>query len=623
MRPQQAWRLFLFMVVILAGMTGLFWFVSPLCASAPPSLVILPTVLLGAALALLIEDRLFHSSPSDRREDNRSDLSQEINSQSSSQAAELEQLIDRLAIETAGRKRAHEDAATSDERFRSMADHILEGLTIIENGRTVYTNERIGHIFCELPEPDLRQRVDRFAVPEEKERLFAAIDQSDGKPEMLQYWILCPDGRRRCILERFSYTNRDDVARTFIVTTDITDRAQAVQGLEQAVENRTRELSTVLGVSTKIASILELDALLHLVLDELHQVIPYSGAGIFILKDDLLQLVALRAPNVTLPEQPVHLSLENAGSYSQVLQNQEALVITDVQGESPLALALSETQESPTPIRFPHARAWIGVPLVIHHQLTGMLSLTHSQPGAYTQQQANLALAIANQLAVAIENARLYGQAHHLAALEERQRLARELHDSVTQLLYGITLRATAAAHSAKAHGIDVLFYEDLSDIKDNALQALQEMRLLIFELNPPALQEDGLPKALQDSLDGIETRAGLHAELVVEGVGRLPRTLEGELYRIAMEALHNLVRYAHARDVSVELRRVNGTVSMVISDNGVGFDLDKARRSGGMGLHSMEQRARQIGGDLTIHSTPGRGTRIEVEAKIPEKSHV
>jgi signal transduction histidine kinase len=158
---------------------------------------------------------------------------------------------------------------------------------------------------------------------------------------------------------------------------------------------------------------------------------------------------------------------------------------------------------------------------------------------------------------------------------------------------------------------------QNLVEVKDHALQALQEMRLLILELDSPLLQKDGLVAALRTGLEGIENRTGLETDLIIEGVTRLPRAIETELYRIAMEALNNLVRYAHAKKVTIDLRASDGWVWMEICDNGVGFDLKQARNSSGMGLHNMEQRARRLKGKLEIISSPGAGTRIRVEAPV------
>ncbi len=182
--------------------------------------------------------------------------------------------------------------------------------------------------------------------------------------------------------------------------------------------------------------------------------------------------------------------------------------------------------------------------------------------------------------------------------------------------MYGICLYCTATSRSVRS-GNSAHIEENLAEIKDDALQALREMRLLILELDPPMLQKAGLAAALQASLEVIETRTGLETELKTELFNRLPRMLETELYRIAIEALNNLVRYAHARKVTVELSETNGhnsqdpgsqrRISLAICDNGVGFDLIKAKDGSGMGLNNMEQ-ARPTGRRRADrHQQPGR----------------
>lgn len=547
-------------------------------------------------------------------------LNQELETRARLQSSELARLNVELELQIAKHRQAEDLATQSEERFHNMADHIQDGLTILENGRLVYVNQRACEIFGACPDGDLLQRVRRFALPQEQARLEANLAAGQGQPHFeLQYWITRPDGSRRCLREHCSNSQLHEIQRSFVVTSDITESIQAYQTLEQAVSDRTRELSAVLEVSKKIATTLELEPLLNLVLDQIQTIIPYSGAAVFTLEDQALQLAACQLPGRLREKQSVALPLTSAGPFLPVIQEKRVLILADVLGQSPLARAVQASRRDDLPaISFAHARSWIGIPLVFRGQVTGLLSLTHSQPGYYTEQHVRLAETITNQVAVAIENARLYEQAQNLATLQERHRIARELHDSATQLLYGITLYCAAAARSLRSRNHRQVEL-DLVEIKENALQALQEMRLLILELDPPMLQKEGLVAALQASLESIENRTGLVTELEAGGVGRLPKAIEPELYRIAMEALNNLVRYAHARCVSVSLQARSGWLFLEIRDNGVGFDLEQARQSGGMGLHSMEQRASRLGGRLEISSQPGAGTLIRVEVPAQE----
>jgi signal transduction histidine kinase len=302
--------------------------------------------------------------------------------------------------------------------------------------------------------------------------------------------------------------------------------------------------------------------------------------------------------------------------YLPVILEKRVMILDDVLGKSPLALACQAAGIEIYQTHFLHARSWLGIPLVIRNRVMGLLSLTHGKPGFYSKNHARLAQTITNQVAMAIEHARLFEQAQNLATLEERNRIARELHDSVTQLLYGISLYCTATTRTLNGGNYKQV-EENLAEIKDNALQALREMRLLILELSPPLLQKEGLVAALKSSLEIIESRTALETEILADGDMRLPRAVEPGLYRIAMEALNNLVRYANAKKVVVQLQIRGNWIFLDIKDNGVGFDPVKARNRGGMGIVSMEQRAKQLGGQLVIESNPGEGTCIHTEVPL------
>lgn len=208
------------------------------------------------------------------------------------------------------------------------------------------------------------------------------------------------------------------------------------------------------------------------------------------------------------------------------------------------------------------------------------------------------------------------GQAEELAVAKERNRLARELHDSVTQTLYGLTLQSEAASRQlTKGHLKLVADY--LREIKASAQESLQETRLLIFELRPPLLEEEGFAAAIRSRLESIESRSGLNVILDVQDDNNLSEDVENSLYRIAQEALNNILKHARAQQVRLELFHDKGKQILQISDDGRGFDPDLYPNSGTMGLTSMRERAQQIGGELQIHSTPGKGTTIRVEVPL------
>jgi signal transduction histidine kinase len=155
---------------------------------------------------------------------------------------------------------------------------------------------------------------------------------------------------------------------------------------------------------------------------------------------------------------------------------------------------------------------------------------------------------------------------------------------------------------------------DHLRELRDTTQEALREMRLLIFELRPLELEREGLVAVLQARLEAVETRAGLKTELNVEGEGWLPPEIEEGLYRIAQEALNNALKHACAQSVAVSLRLDQPTVVLEIVDDGIGFDPSTATEGGGLGFHGMVERATQLGGQLTVESKPGGGTRVRVE---------
>lgn len=211
---------------------------------------------------------------------------------------------------------------------------------------------------------------------------------------------------------------------------------------------------------------------------------------------------------------------------------------------------------------------------------------------------------------------RLVAAAQEKAVLEERQRLARDLHDSVTQALYGVTLHAEAARRLLTSGAVTTAV-DYLREIHDTAQEALDEMRLLIFELRSPILEQTGLVSALQARLDAAEGRANLKTTLTVCGSCDLPPIVEKALYRIAQEALNNALKHAHARRISVLLEQAHDRATLEIVDDGVGFDPSSARETGGLGLRGIAERVAQLAGRVSIQSEAGAGTRLRVEITL------
>ncbi|MFQ3662346.1 MAG: sensor histidine kinase [Chloroflexaceae bacterium] len=212
---------------------------------------------------------------------------------------------------------------------------------------------------------------------------------------------------------------------------------------------------------------------------------------------------------------------------------------------------------------------------------------------------------------LADRNAQLAEQAAQLAALDERNRLARELHDSVSQELFSLTMLAAAARRTLPTR--PDLTADRLVEIEESARRALEETRSLIFALRPAALDGRGLAPALRDLMAALHERQGLSINLRITGERPLPLEHEQALFRIVQEALANVARHSGVREARVALQYNDDVVTLEVRDNGRGFDPTAARNPRAIGLHSMAERAEALGGRITIRSAPGQGTTISV----------
>jgi signal transduction histidine kinase len=231
----------------------------------------------------------------------------------------------------------------------------------------------------------------------------------------------------------------------------------------------------------------------------------------------------------------------------------------------------------------------------------------------FSKSEKNTIQMLADQAAIAIENARLFKIANQLTVIDERNRIARELHDSVAQALYGIALFAKASQRRINQDKDEILLSQ-LKTVQTTALDALREMRLLLFELRPSQVENEGLIPALLSRLEAVEERSGISVEFTLDGNPDLPDPVQDALYRISQEALNNILKHSQANHLAISLNFAKGFIKFQIQDDGIGFSLDPQQKRKGLGLISMKERAEQIGGKININSTPGEGTTIIIE---------
>lgn len=379
--------------------------------------------------------------------------------------------------------------------------------------------------------------------------------------------------------------------------------------LEQRVADRTRELQTLYDVTAVASESLDLEAVLEQSLEQSLASVRCQAGAIYLLDEsngatpeETLQLAVWQGepPHITALVDP---SLEDrAGLVNWVVEHGEPLVVPD----------MSLDPRIPHQVRANVPFPYVGVSIRAKGKVVGGLGMVGGEGQQFSAEDVALLVSIADHVAVAVENARLRQQAEYAAVVEERGRLARELHDSVTQLLYSLGLYAETGQRLAGSGEIQGA-QDYLGRIGRAAQQALKEMRMLIYELRPPVLEEVGLVGALQQRLDAVERRAGVESALLTEGVLELPATVESDFYYVAQEALNNALKHAAATSVEVYIRADDDCVELEVVDDGVGFDPDATGDTGGIGQSSMRERAKKLGGKLDIISAPGEGTRVKL----------
>ncbi len=258
----------------------------------------------------------------------------------------------------------------------------------------------------------------------------------------------------------------------------------------------------------------------------------------------------------------------------------------------------------------------VAVPIRTKSGVLGVLDIRGSADSGLDESDIFTLQTLADQIAVAIENARLFEAGQQLAVSEERNRLARELHDSVTQELFSMTM--IAGALPALIEKKPDTAGERVQRLNELARGALAEMRALLFALRPAALAEEGLAAAISKQAAAIESREGITVHHHIDGEGRLPQACEEALYRVFQEALNNVIKHAHASNVWVNLTIGSSESSLVVRDDGVGLDamiVSGPFRT--MGLSSMRERVEALGGTFEIESSPDSGTAVIVTIPV------
>ena len=380
-------------------------------------------------------------------------------------------------------------------------------------------------------------------------------------------------------------------------------REHLIETLEKQVAERTRQLTTFLDMAMLSDQAQDLADLLQPTLLSVTQIASCDAAAIHIINTEqsCLELIAQRGIPLKFIESLSDVEIDSG--LSEWLAYADPYEVFDDLDSSPNFLE---------PFCLPVFGAFFVNRLGTGSKALGLLSCYRVEDHPFSPFQATLLNSLGELLGIIVENHRLRIEAGELAAVEERQRLAREIHDAVSQSVYSLSLFARSASDAFDDQD-QVKLIATLQDIENTALGAMREMRLLLYQLRE-AGQEEDITTALSARFEQVEKRLGIQSTFEIGPDIFLPAHIQHELQRIIIEALNNVVKHASASRVDVLISCLDENLTVSIWDDGIGFDSDV--RFPGMGLMNMQTRAGSLGGDLDITSKSGQGTRMSL--KVP-----
>lgn len=429
------------------------------------------------------------------------------------------------------------------------------------------------------------------------------------------------------------------------VLRDVSKRIQAEENLQDRIDTRTREQATLLEISHTLASTLELQP--GLILDQLREIIDYTHAALFGLNDSTLTALAVRGKSGPVNETnglrklkemvPFQVRVDGPEILATLFNGHQPLRIPDINISNPETDFLRSLLTGEAASLLKGACSWMWVPLAVQGQVIGGLGIAHTQKDHFTDHQASLALSMADQVAITMVNAELYEQARALAAMKERQRLARNLHDAVNQSLFSAGLIAEVLPRLWQRNPEEA--QQSLEDLRRLTRGALAEMRELLAELRPSVLTDSSLSDLLRQLANAFTGRTNITVTVNNAGEHVLPPHIQVAFYRICQEALNNIAKHAEASHVEIDLQYETGesqepgteeasspirftgfpqaavvtSVKLNIRDDGLGFDPDKVAMPGHYGLGMMRERAEAMGARITFTSQPGHGTTVSL----------
>lgn len=388
------------------------------------------------------------------------------------------------------------------------------------------------------------------------------------------------------------------------IVRDISERKKLTENLERQVTDRMNELAVLYEVfETKFDSS-QLRDVLDKKLERVQRVMNSKACLLYLVnrKNNCFDLFVKQG-----------ITLKEADQFQTMLSRSNIWDKNISNLKSSITYNLNQVYNTPTGLQGEGTSPFVGVPVRFRDRFYGMLCLFMEMGGRnLTKEEESLLSALTDQVGIIIEITQLRQQLKVAAAREERQRLARYLHDSITQSLYSLTYLAETWRRLAKNGCTDKVPIW-LDELDDHVKQIIKEMRLLLYELYPPDLKKMTLVEALKKRLDTVAACTGIRTDFSVDNEKRLSVEIEEEIYSIVLETLNNVMKHSQATVVSINLNYLDKKVFLFISDNGKGFDVSKLSTLKGMGLENIRERVNLLNGILEIDSRPGYGTKVKV----------
>jgi signal transduction histidine kinase len=399
-------------------------------------------------------------------------------------------------------------------------------------------------------------------------------------------------------------------------------RAAGMAHMKDVAQRHAEDMRFLNEVGRTLSSTLHLDKVLTSVMYQVDEVLEVEAGSLLLTDPDSGDLVFQIALGDKATEVKPFRVPRGQGIAGQVAKTGKPLVIQDVEQDSRHFKDLDQKIQFQT-------RNILCVPLVLQEQIIGVIQVLNKKTGNFSQHDVDLLGSIASYAAIAIENARLYEslQAEHERSIqaeqEARKRLASDLHDGPTQLVAAIMMNLDFAKKALEKD--PSLLPPTITEMQDLAMRASHQMRTLLFELRPLVLETQGLGAALQVFLDRRQKDAGPNTTLKLDidtedGSGDISRQdgkIEAAIFSIVQETVNNAVKHADASNIVVRLTETKKTISVSITDDGDGFDVDEVMASyetrGSLGMINLSERAEAIGGEFAINSSAGNGTQISL----------